>query len=454
MSTSQVKADNLSDMPWITVKIQKTRTDNSGFSIIGHLEEHFTYGMAAEYQAPYSSTLQSLANSAPLFSFITKTTPIVSPWLTTQYWQGTEVQDMQITLVLEAKSDPLTEVRQPILDLLSLVAPTYDANTTLLRSPIENSFLDQALVKEFSQKIGESISELASSSGAAAELAGALAKAKEGNIGELKDKLGELANKAFSGVANGMSTLTNAVSSIGQSIMGQISQAGEALNSAVGSAKQEAEKLVDSATQFVGGSTGNAATGGAVSGAAASGGNAATGGSAVVSNSSNNGSPNASAASSTASKPVSPTAILMQKMKTPTVSIQIGNYMLFPCVVVTNVTTNILNQIDAYTGWPLSAEVQISFRPMFTQAYGDVVALFLDKKSPAYNADKAASDLSPTDTLVSSLTSDITSPIKDVGKKITGSVSNVANSAAQKVAGAASSAAFSAGKALGKILPW
>lgn len=449
MSESKVQADDLSKMPWISVKIQKTRTDNSGFSIVGHLEEHFTYGMAAEYQAPYAATLQSLVNAIPLLSFVTKTTPIVSPWLTTQYWQGTEVQDMQLTFILEAKSDPLTEIRQPILDLLSLVAPSYDANTTLLRSPIENSFLDQALVKEYSQKLGKTISEVASSSGAA-ELAGAIADAAKGNVSELQTAF----DNALSSATNAMSGLINGVSSIGKQVMGQISQANGTINSAAGSVKQKAEQLVDSATQFINGSS-NTGTGGAVSGAAASVGTAATGGANVASaGGSGSGSPNAASTTSTESKPISPTAILMQKMKTPTVSIQIGNYMLFPCVVVTNVTTNILNQIDAYTGWPLSAEVQISFRPMFTQAYGDVVALFLDQPNAATESSSIANSLTPENTVVSSLTSAITSPIKDLGKTITNSATSIANSATNKLSSMSSNVTKSISNKLDNILPW
>ena len=452
---------------YIAVKIQKTRQGNSGFSITGHLEERFTYGMSAEYQQPYANTLQDLVNRTPL-SFLTKTTPIIAPWMTASYWQGSETQDMQITIVLEAKSDPLTEVRQPIIDLLSLVAPSTTTEMNLLMSPIPQWRMSDEEKKEFIKEATETTVKLGIvATQTAKDMAAATAAAKDMPLEEMKDKISEVVNSAVdtaSGVVDsiteGFSKVTDTImnNSIVSSIKKGYDYATEQIGSLVDTATEYANGAVNSVTGAIGGLLG---TNGEASGL---GGGAASDIAGAASSKVITGNPepqvNAAAATSPQAKPPTTNDFLMSRLDT-VVSIQIGEYMLFPCVVVTNVTTNILNQIDAYTGWPMSAEVTISFRPFFTQAYGDVVALFLDQKKPAQTAkdenitDKTVeSSMSPVDTLVSSVTSNITAPIKNAAKSITSAATDVANQATQKVSAMVGSVSDKVSKSIDNILPW
>ena len=453
---------------YIAVKIQKTRQGSSGFSITGHLEERFTYGMSAEYQQPYANTLQDLVNRTPL-SFLTKTTPIIAPWMTASYWQGSETQDMQITIVLEAKSDPLTEVRQPIIDLLSLVAPSTTTEMNLLMSPIPQWRMSDKEKKEFIKEATETTVKLGVvATQTAKDMAAATAAAKDMPIEEMKNKFSDVAQMAADAASSITESITEGFSKVTDTIMnnGIVSS----IKKGYDYATEQIGSLVDTATEYANGAI-NSVTG-AISGwlgtdgeASGSGGGAASGALAGAASSkviTGNPEPqvNAAAATSPQAKPPTTNDFLMSRLDT-VVSIQIGEYMLFPCVVVTNVTTNILNQIDAYTGWPMSAEVTISFRPFFTQAYGDVVALFLDQKKPAQTAkdesitDKTVeSSMSPVDTLVSSVTSNITAPIKNAAKSITSAATDVANQATQKVSAMVGSVSDKVSKSIDNILPW
>ena len=58
------------------------------------------------------------------------------------------------------------------------------------------------------------------------------------------------------------------------------------------------------------------------------------------------------------------------------VSIAIGMYLYFPSVVITGVECDLLNQIEYASGWPMSATVNISFRPMFLPTQDDLYDMF------------------------------------------------------------------------------
>lgn len=446
--------------PQISVKIQKSG-GNDGFSITGHLEERFTYGISADYQQPFAQQLQNLANGFWVTSLYAKTHPIIAPQLTANYWQGSNTQDMQITLVLEAQSDPLTEIRTPILNLLSLVAPSY--NGLLLDAPIKNSVLSEEQVKKITEEVAKASVSVSSS------LLSLASTALETKLSDLTNGITDKALGAIDAVKGAVSNIANAVSGgigqIAQSATQAVSPVMSAVSSGaskvVGAAGGAVGSLTDSLSNFTSSATaGLNSMASGVSGGIAGLTDSASGLVGSIVGSSNSlttkaAEANAAAAlNSKAALPESPTAKMMANIKSPIVSIQIGEYMLFPCVVITNVTTNILNQIDAYSGWPLSAEVQISFRPMFTQAFGDVVAVFLDKRSPVSTEEDVSGSLDPTETLASSITSVVTKPLQSVGNAITSSVSNVANAASNKIVAMTSGAVFKGAEAVGKMLPW
>ena len=70
-----------------------------------------------------------------------------------------------------------------------------------------------------------------------------------------------------------------------------------------------------------------------------------------------------------------PTDLVKQALK-GIISIRIGNYMFFDCVVITDVQQTFTNQLDA-RGIPWHAKVSIRFRPAFTITQGDLNRIFL-----------------------------------------------------------------------------
>ncbi len=58
------------------------------------------------------------------------------------------------------------------------------------------------------------------------------------------------------------------------------------------------------------------------------------------------------------------------------ISIQIGRYIFFDSVVISNVQTTYSNQIDDKTGLPIHAKVALSFTPLFLVVQSDLVNIF------------------------------------------------------------------------------
>lgn len=424
----------------ISVIIQKSRTkqgSSDGFSITGHLEESFTYGISAEYQQPYANVLNNLANSIPFAGTILKTQPMTSPLMSANYWQGSETQDMQISIVLEAESDPLTEIRLPILNLLSLVAPHFNSGIGLLSGPISSLHLTPEEVKTITQAAttaastvvksatGTAGSVLEAASNATPDSISGLCSSIENTFNSVKQLVGQVTNSVIG-------TVNSVTEDISSAASNAISNAVQSAKSIVGSAASGLEKLADSAKALSSASSSDTAK--------------------SSSNSSSNSASAAPASVLSSDKPVSPTEGMMKRLNA-NISIKIGTYLYFPCVVVTNVTTNITHTIDAYSGWPMSAVVTITFRPMFTQAYGDVVAVFQDSVNPAVDDSYIGgidSSMSENNTLTSTITGPITNTIKTASNSVINTASNIANSVTKSVSASASNIS----KSISGILPF
>jgi hypothetical protein len=65
------------------------------------------------------------------------------------------------------------------------------------------------------------------------------------------------------------------------------------------------------------------------------------------------------------------------------ISIRIGNYMFFDSVVITNVQQTFMSNIDAATGLPHHATVNITFKPFFMLTQEDLSSVFINNQSKA-----------------------------------------------------------------------
>lgn len=117
------------------VIIHSTNVDSSrkSVTITAPLPESFGFGMSNSYEAPFAQGLiqdQTLKTAASAFGI-----RAAVPALTAQLWQGTSETDMTVELELHTENDPLADIRQPILDLLSLTTPSVDPATNMMKSP-------------------------------------------------------------------------------------------------------------------------------------------------------------------------------------------------------------------------------------------------------------------------------------------------------------------------------
>lgn len=71
------------------------------------------------------------------------------------------------------------------------------------------------------------------------------------------------------------------------------------------------------------------------------------------------------------------TASYWQQALDSTVSVRIGDYVEFPCVVVTGVSSTLESMIDRQTGWPTHATISVTFMPMFASTIEDMQVNFL-----------------------------------------------------------------------------
>jgi hypothetical protein len=68
------------------------------------------------------------------------------------------------------------------------------------------------------------------------------------------------------------------------------------------------------------------------------------------------------------------------------ISIRVGNYLYFDSVVITNVQQTFMSNIDAITGLPHHATVNITFKPLFMLTVEDLASVFISNSSPGQSA--------------------------------------------------------------------
>lgn len=235
---------------------------------------------------------------------------MTAPVLTAKLWQSTSTAEITIPLYFEAESDPLLEVRKPIVDLLSLVIPTTNA-LGILQSP--SSYVDFSKVAT-GVKVG-----IKTASAAAGQYA-------ESKWGSLLSGMSDIA----SNVQNGTINVGGAVDKVKES----------ATNTANSFSMTDVTEGLQSATDAVVNTVKSAASKGAEFSRAVT--------------------------SANALKPY------LNKI----ISVRIGTYLEFPCVVIHSVVPTFTSQIDYMTGWPMAARVDVTFSSMFSSTQKDMQEIF------------------------------------------------------------------------------
>lgn len=258
------------------VLIQSYNVDEGRpISVLAPMPENFMFDSTSNYEAPFaqglfSSDMLRLASAAAGFKTSTQA-------LTVQLWQGISDTELGLELEFQTETDPISEVRDPILNLLRLTTPLADPNTGLMKSP--GPHLDQEAVKLFLDDVVE--------------------KGKEA----LK-AAGEYASSLF-----------------GDNVKsGSLNAAEKTTADGTGASNKVQNKEIMTAQYW------------------------------------------------------------KQRIKNQ-ISIQIGNYMFFDSVVITNVQQTFVSNIDAVTGWPHHAKVAVRFKPLFMITQQDLDTIFISPRS-------------------------------------------------------------------------
>ena len=393
-------------------KVSSTES-NAVFTVTAHLEESFDFGISAEYQAPYANIANDVVSAIPLVGRITKATPITSPYLSSNYWQGSETQEMTINIVIEADSDPLTEVRIPVLNLLSLVAPRVTDGGAMMLSPVSQITLPEEQVAKMVTASVQAVAETGATVVAASS-------SLFDTIDSLKDKAEELKTNIQNNITAVADNLTGGLISSAKNL---VNKAENFCNGLVDSFNNTLNNAADSAIAGIGNALGLDLTNDSSKELS----------SQKAANKKDSKEQAAEVTKSANAGAFSPTMAMVANLKN-TVSIKIGTYAYFPAVIVTNVNVSFMHNIDAYTGWPLSAAVQLTFRPMFTQTVGDVEQVFQSAVTPATSQEYVDKQQDPINgTLTSALTAPITKTIKSAANSLTEAATDLADKATSSI---------------------
>lgn len=111
---------------------QAANEKSPGVTVIrAWMPENFSYSVSSEYDAPFQKIVNNdlVENLASMFG-----QKLVTPVMTAQLWQGSTHPEFTIELNFETESDPIKDVREPILKLLRLATPKVN-EMQLLESP-------------------------------------------------------------------------------------------------------------------------------------------------------------------------------------------------------------------------------------------------------------------------------------------------------------------------------
>lgn len=194
---------------------QAANEKSPGVTVIrAWMPENFSYSVSSEYDAPFQKIVNNdlVENLASMFG-----QKLVTPAMTAQLWQGSAHPEFSIELNFETETDPLKDVREPILKLLRLATPKLN-EMQLLESP--GPQLDTAQLTNVATTTTATL---------ASGLSGVV-----GNGGGILRDLGVISDTTYSGVNDYISSLNaKAQQPLGKTVNTEASATGASHNTNV-----------------------------------------------------------------------------------------------------------------------------------------------------------------------------------------------------------------------------
>lgn len=110
-----------------------SRDDGRSIIVQAPMPESFVFDSSSNFEAPFAQGLFS-ANILKLGAAAMGYRSAVQA-MTVQLWQGTNDTELGLELEFQTETNPMLDVRKPILDLLKLTVPIVDPATGLMQSP-------------------------------------------------------------------------------------------------------------------------------------------------------------------------------------------------------------------------------------------------------------------------------------------------------------------------------
>jgi hypothetical protein len=134
----------------------------NGVSVQAPMPEAFMFDTEASFNTPLP---QGFGN--PLFTGVAAAfgTRLVVQSLTAQLWEGNSSAELSMELDFHTETDPVNDVRVPLLNLLKMTMPTISSTTGLLNSP--GPQLDLAALGQLAKDTLQSSGQIASGIGGA-----------------------------------------------------------------------------------------------------------------------------------------------------------------------------------------------------------------------------------------------------------------------------------------------
>ncbi len=276
---------------------------------------------------PFAALAGAVAGAAtPHFAASAMGSSLTAPILTAKMWQSSSMNAVSLPLYFQAETDPIEEIRKPILELMSLVVPTTNS-VGLLQSPAPH--INSSKAVETIKKSAKEVFDKAASNNSSF---------LEQGLDMVKGAVSGILPQDASNLIDSVSKRANAASSQLDKIAKIPSATEAALHSALGvKAKADYTSEAKTASSYL---------------------------------------------QKTLNSMTSSATMIPYLNKT--ISVQIGTYLTFPCVVIHDVSPTFSSQIDPVTGWPMAAQVNVTFSPMFAMTQKDMLMVMGGIQQLAY----------------------------------------------------------------------
>lgn len=114
------------------VKVMQTQTANP-ITVVAPMPESFMYDASSTYDAPYAKGLTGDGMVTNVLAAIGYRATMQA--LTANLWTGSQESQLSLKLEFQTETDPVQDVRIPILNLLKLATPGVAASTGILTAP-------------------------------------------------------------------------------------------------------------------------------------------------------------------------------------------------------------------------------------------------------------------------------------------------------------------------------